>query len=80
MAKKYSVSQVADIISSEGLGYAIQSYLKSTQIKDEDLAEMWERASDILTEITEYIEENSDSVDDADEPSEDDDESYDNDY
>jgi hypothetical protein len=68
--RKLSVSEIAHVIESEGLGYAIQSYLSSSQIKDDDLADMWERASDLLKEITEYVEDNSDDVNDSDDTDE----------
>lgn len=65
MAKrKVSVSEIASIIESEGLGYAIEGYISSDQIADSDLADMWERAAAVLAEITDYVEENADSVDD----------------
>lgn len=77
MAKqKHSVSEIAGIIESEGLGYAIQSYVKASSIKDEDLADMWERAKELLDEIQEYVEDNADDVDDASDADEDD-EDYD---
>ena len=75
MAKrKLSVSEIAGIIENEGLGYAIESYVNPSQIKDEDLADMWERAREILAEITEYVEENADDVDDSNDDDEDEDE------
>lgn len=65
MAKrKQSVSEIASIVENEGLGYAIQSYISASSIKDEDLADMWERAHELLAEIEQYIEDNADDVDD----------------
>ena len=63
---KYSVSQVADIIDEEGLGFALTTGIEVKQIKDADLADLWERAKDAIEEITAYVEDNRDSVDDAD--------------
>jgi hypothetical protein len=70
--KKISVSEVNDIVINESLGYAIQHQINSSSIKDEDLADMWERAETLLNEIQEYLEENADSVEESydDEPSE----------
>jgi hypothetical protein len=73
MAKqKHSVSEIAGIIENEGLGYAIQSYISASSIKDEDLADMWARATELLNEIEAYVEDNADDVDDAPEYDEDD--------
>jgi len=70
--QKHSVSEIAGIIENEGLGYAIQSYISPSSIKDEDLADMWERARELLNEIQEYVEDNADDVDDASDADEDD--------
>lgn len=79
MAKrKQSVSEIASIVESEGLGYAIQHYIAVSSIKDEDLSDMWARAKELLAEIEEYIEDNADDMDDAGEDGDDhDDEGYD---
>lgn len=78
MAKrKLSISEIAGIIENEGLGYAIESYVNPSQIKDEDLADMWERARELLAEITGYVEDNADDVDDSnDDEDGDEDEDY----
>ena len=78
MAKrKFSISEIAGIIENEGLGYAVQHYMSGSSIKDEDLADMWDRARELLNEIEEYVEENADDVDDSDDEDEDgDDEGY----
>jgi hypothetical protein len=77
MAKqKHSISEIAGIIENEGLGYAIQSYIKASSIKDEDLADMWERAKELLDEIEEYVEDNADDVDDSTDDEDGDDEDY----
>lgn len=81
MAKaKHSISEIAGIIESEGLSYAIQNYVTPSSIKDEDLADMWERAREILNEIKEYVDDNADDVDDLDEDGDDEDEDGNGDY
>jgi hypothetical protein len=72
MAKrKLSVSEIASIIESEGLGNTIQHEVAVNTIKDEDLSDMWARAKALLAEIEEYVEDNADSVDDSDDRDED---------
>lgn len=36
--EKYTLEQVADIVESEGLGYAVMDYMSADKIEDEDLA------------------------------------------
>lgn len=69
--KKLTVAQVGEVIESEGLGYAIQSYLSADRIADHDLADMWERAANLLNEIEQYIEDNVDEIAEIDEADED---------
>jgi len=80
MAKRnYSVSEILSLVDEEGIGYAILNTNHSS-IKDEDLSDMWERASEILLEIREYLDDNGDKVDDSEEVDPDGrDDSYDND-
>lgn len=56
MSRKKSVDQVAEIIETEGLGYAIQHYLSPENIADKKLADMWQRAAALLKEIERYVE------------------------
>jgi len=79
MAKrKLSVSEVQGVVENESLGYAIQHAINFKEIKDQDLADLWERATDLLLEIENYIEDNADDVSGIDENDEDgDDEDYD---
>jgi hypothetical protein len=53
---KYSVQEVAEIVESEGLGYAITGYLDADKIEDETLRELWKQAADILGKIEKIIE------------------------
>ena len=55
MTKKYNDSQVADIIINEGLGYAVQHYLPADQIKNPELAKLWQQAEDALNSIEEIL-------------------------
>lgn len=55
MSKK-SKNQVAEIVECEGLGYAIQSFLDSKEIKDKFLADKWAEAKKLLDEIEVYLE------------------------
>ena len=55
MARKKTSEQVAQIVESEGLGYAIQSYLSPNEIKDKELADLWREAAEIMNEIEAYL-------------------------
>lgn len=51
----YTKEQVVDIIQKQGLGYAIQSYMRGKDIKDRGLAIIWDDAKDLLDRISEYV-------------------------
>lgn len=53
---KYSRQYVADVVMSEGLGYAIQHYMPSASIEDEQLAFFWKQASEALDAIDQILE------------------------
>jgi hypothetical protein len=55
--EKYSIEQVADIVESEGLGYAIQHYMSADSIEDEDLARLWRIAKEALDQIVDGANE-----------------------
>ena len=59
MAKKEKMSniEVAGIVDREGLGYAITSYMDSSDFEDKHLAQLWTNACEILNEIEEILEE-----------------------
>lgn len=60
MAKsKLSVKEVAGIIESEGLGYAVKGYLSGDSIDDPVLALIWKTAALAMDAIEQYIEANS---------------------
>jgi hypothetical protein len=73
---KLSVSQVADIVEAEGLGYAIKDYLGAGRIADPELAAMWDEAKDLLIRIEEYIEMNQGDGDDDETDEDDEDDGY----
>lgn len=54
--KKYTLQDVADIVQSEGLGYAIHSYLSHDRIEDEELAKLWRDCSDLMDKIKAKLE------------------------
>jgi hypothetical protein len=58
MSDKNTINDVANIVDSEGLGYAIQSYLSAENIEDEELRTMWEDAATLLNNIEAYLEDN----------------------
>ena len=49
--------EVANIVDSEGLGYAILNYLSSNEIDDPVLREKWKQAETILTDIQNILPE-----------------------
>jgi hypothetical protein len=49
--------QVAYIVSSEGLGYAITGYMGSEKFENRELAELWNQANDILNKIQNILDE-----------------------
>ena len=53
--EKYSIEQVADIVHSEGLGYAVMDYMSADSIEDPDLARLWRIAKEALDGITEIL-------------------------
>jgi hypothetical protein len=59
MAKsnKHSNAEIATTIESEGLGYTIQHYYDADTIADPELADLWEKASEMLEEIQAFLEE-----------------------
>lgn len=56
MAEKRSVEEVAAIVESEGLGYAVQDYMGADSIADPKLAKLWGEARDRLKAIEDHLE------------------------
>jgi type II secretory pathway predicted ATPase ExeA len=50
-------AEVAQIVDSEGLGYAITSYMGSEKFINRKLAKLWDEAKIILDEITAILDE-----------------------
>lgn len=55
--EKLDVTGVADIVETEGLGYAINHYLSSDRIRDPELAKLWKEARKAMSKITELLAE-----------------------
>lgn len=51
MREKYTVSDVANIVESEGLDYTILDYLSPSDIEDKQLKELFIKAREVLREI-----------------------------
>lgn len=49
--------EVAQIVENEGLGYAIQHYMDSSEFEDRELAAMWDEADTLLNKITEKLDQ-----------------------
>ena len=60
---KKSNQQVADIVESEGLGYAVQHYMGADAIKDPKLAALWKTAKDALDAIEAMLPETTSEED-----------------
>lgn len=54
--KKYTLQEVADIVDTEGLGYAITDYTGSDSIEDEELSKLWKEAEEVLGKINKILE------------------------
>lgn len=55
--EKYTTEQVADIVASEGLGYAVQHYMGADSIEDLRLAGLWSTARTALDAIDAMLPE-----------------------
>ena len=62
MSDKKSLKEVASVVISEGLGYAVAEYMSGDSIEDPKLAEIWDRAGDALHEIEAYLGDLLDEV------------------
>jgi len=54
--KKYSITEVANIVGCEGLGYAIEFYLGADAIEDNELSRLWQQADELLGKINEILQ------------------------
>lgn len=52
-----SAGQVKDIVSNEGLGFAVYSYLPAKRITDPKLRKLWQKARTAMQCIVEYLED-----------------------
>ena len=53
--EKYDLKTVAQIVDSEGLGYAITSYMSESRIADKKLAKLWKQARVVLQKIEDML-------------------------
>ena len=56
MPNKKDIEEVAAIVNSEGLGYAVMGYMSADSIADPKLAELWAAADKALYALDKYIE------------------------
>lgn len=70
---KYTTEELFELIESDGMAAAIRQ-VSHKKIADPDLAEIWERAKEILRDIDEFFEDHRSFDDDEDEDNENDDE------
>ncbi len=63
-----TLQEMADIVDREGLGYAIEDYIKHDRIADPKLSKLWMDAEeifrkirDMLPEVDGYFEEEEES-------------------
>lgn len=57
--EKYSINDVCHLVDSEGLGYAIQDYLRADNIEDPELSKLWAEAKATLDKIEIFLDENN---------------------
>jgi hypothetical protein len=56
VSRNYTIEQVANIVDSNGLDYAIMHYMKAESIKDDELRSAWNKAHGALSEIERILE------------------------
>jgi signal transduction histidine kinase len=56
---KYTNLEILDAVEREGLEYTLRHYISPKKISDGVLAALWEEAQNILTQIEEYLQDNS---------------------
>lgn len=54
---KVTKEELAQIVDSEGLGYAVQHYLSADKIEDEELSRLWKEAGELLNKIDNILED-----------------------
>ncbi len=55
-SRRLSTPDVAAIVESKGLSYAVTDYLSSAEIEDGPLSEAWREAAVALRRITDLLE------------------------
>lgn len=56
MSRNLTNEQIANIVDSNGLDYAIMHYMKAENIKDDELRSAWNSARAALIEIERILE------------------------
>jgi len=54
---KMTIREVGRVCAREGMGYAIQHYMSSRRIEDEQLAKLWQEADEALTKVNDFLTE-----------------------
>ncbi len=60
---KLSNARAAQIINNEGIGYAVQSYIRGSEFSDPITVELWNSADNALCLLEEYLKEEIDAND-----------------
>lgn len=53
---KLTIQEVADVVSAEGLGYAVLEHLSYRRIKDPHLQDMWWTAEQAMRKLDNHLE------------------------
>lgn len=62
---KLTIDQVASIVDSEGLGYAVQCHTSADRIADPQLAKLWREAKVALTALNNFLEQHAAAEEEA---------------
>jgi len=53
--EKLTIMEVNNIVNEEGIGYAVFYSIRSDNIEDEQLAELWKNASAAIAKVDYYL-------------------------
>lgn len=53
--KKKTIEEVGVIVGTEGLGYALQDYLNSQNIENEELSILWRQAQEAMNKVENFL-------------------------
>ena len=54
-----TIDEVAMIADNEGVGYAVSSYMDSSDIINPELAELWDKAGEAINALEKFLRENT---------------------